>query len=199
LLLNSVRFDTGDLSECAFSKNARVVSNHASFGRNALQLLRKNSVACAEIRGPSGRFYDARTAYYRLYFMYVENATSAGHSPIALFLDLTNAVKGSLHLDAGGRLQLYDAGDTLLATGRTMLKQGGVYLLQAQIGSGTDAPWEVRVNGLVELQGTGDLRSQHNGGIRLGGDVNCTDDLYFAEIAIDDGNYPPAVQGIGLA
>jgi hypothetical protein len=206
LQLNSVTFDTGDLHECAFSQNATVISNHPNFGRNALRLLRQNSVAYAEIRGPSGRYYDVPIAFYRFYFLYGEKATpAAGHTPVCAFHDTSNQAKAALYLSSDGRLQFQKGKDSVLDVGDTALKQGGVYMLQARIGTGEEAAWELCVNGKVELSGKADLGSRNNGGTKLGGDGWSlgdrahTDDFFYGAIAIDDGNYPPPVRGIVLA
>lgn len=191
-LINSVNFETGDLSQCLSNVSARVVGFVAIWGNFSLQILRNNSAANAVIGATATTSYNVPTAFYRWYFLYSLPATAGSHSGICNFQDSSNAYKAALHLDSGGHLQFYDHNGALISTGTTVLQPGVVYMLQAKIGGGT-AAWEIRINGNTEIAGTSDLGAASNGSINLGGGLMYTSAFYYDEIAIDNAAYPADV------
>jgi hypothetical protein len=192
--INSVDFSTGDFSQCASQTNAGITSLVVPFGRFAAVLNRLHNVGNIEIRQSGQHYYSVGTVYYRWYFLYSEKAHGPGaHSAICGFQDRASNGKAFLHLDSDGHLLFFDAAGKPLATGRTKLLPGVVTMLGAKIGTGTRAPWEIRIDDKLELSGTGNLGTENNGSLKLGGNMPYTDTFYYDEIAIDDATYPAAV------
>src|SRR5262249_39284674 len=69
-----------------------------------------------------------------------------------------------------------------------------VYTLSAMIGTGSNAPWEIRINGNVEMSssmsGSADLGTKNNGSIKLGGNAAYTTTYYYDDVAINSLGYP---------
>ena len=185
--VNLVNFETGDFSQCASQTNAALVTNPVMDGTYCCQLNRNNSVANVEIRRNGATYYNLPTAYYRFLFEFTSNPAEGG---IVNFQDTASGYKCALHLSAGNQLLFYDNAGTLKATGHTVLSSGKVYTLDAKIGTGTSAPWEVRINSVIEMSGTANLGTANNGSIKIGGNVTYTDTYYFDDVAIDGQAYP---------
>src|SRR5262249_36191835 len=152
-----------------------IVTSPALDGTDALQLQRSNSVANYEIRQSGTTYYNLATAFYSMLFEYTSNPGEGG---IVNFQDTGSGFKAGLHLSAADTLQFFDRNGTLLATGTTVLTAGQVYTLSAKIGTGSNAAWEVRINGTVELSGTGNLGTNNNGSLKLGGNSPYTTTYY---------------------
>ncbi|HLJ92043.1 MAG TPA: PKD domain-containing protein, partial [Gemmataceae bacterium] len=186
-LVNFVNFETGDFSQTAAHLNGAIVTSPALDGTFSLQLQRNNSVAWAEIRQNGSTFYNLPTAFYSFQFQY---ASQTGEGGIINFQDANGNYKAALHLSPSGKLLFYDANGNLLATGTTTLLPNQTYTISAKIGTGTNAPFEVRINGNVELSGTGNLGAGNNGSIRLGGNNAYTTNYYYDDVAIAANGYP---------
>src|SRR5205807_1508502 len=132
-------------------------------GSFSLQLQRNSSVANAEIRQSGTTYYNLPTAYYSFLFESTSNPSEGG---ICNFLDSSGNFKAALHLSPSGKLLLYGA-SALLGTGSTTLVSGQAYTISAKIGTGSNAAWEIRINGVVEMSGTGDLGSSNNVALNL--------------------------------
>jgi hypothetical protein len=186
-LINFVDFETGDFSQTASHINGAIVSSPALAGNFSLQLQRNNSVANAEIRQSGTMYYSVPTVYYSFLFEYTSNSGDGG---IANFQDDSSNFKAALHLSSSGMLLFYGY-SAFLGMGTTMLNPNQVYTLSVEVGTGPNAPWEVRINGNVELSGTGDLGANNNGSINLGGNSRYTNTYYYDNVAIDSQGYPP--------
>ena len=92
--------------------------------------------------------------------------------------------------DAANKLLFYDVNGTLQATGTTTLNSGQTYIIDAKIGTGSSAPWEVRINSVPEINGTNNLGTTNNGSIKLGGSASYTDTYYFDDVQIDSMAWP---------
>jgi len=185
--VNLVTFETGDFSQCAAQTNAAIVTSPALDGTYSVQLNRNNSIANVEIRKNGTTYYNLPTAYYRFLFEYTSNPAEGG---IVNFQDTASGFKCALHLSAANQLMFYDNAGTLQATGTTVLSSGKIYTIDAKIGTGSSAPWEVRINSVVEMSGTANLGTNNNGSIKLGGNVSYTDTYYYDDVAIDAQAYP---------
>ena len=167
--------------------NATIVTSPALDGKYSVQLNRSSSVANVDIRANGTTYYNLPTAYYRFLFEYTSNPSEGG---IVNFQDTASNYKAALHLSAGNQLLFYDSAGTLQATGTTVLQSGKIYTIDAKVGTGTSAPWEVRINGVVEISGTNNLGTTNNGSIKLGGASAYTDTYYFDDVAIDAQAFP---------
>jgi len=185
--VNSVNFETGDFSQLASHTGGSIITTPALDGAYSLQLQRSNSVANAEIRQSGSTYYNLPTAYYSFLFESTSNPSEGG---IVNFQDTTSGYKAALHLSSSGKLLFYNVNGTLLATGTTTLLSGQAYTISAKIGTGSNAPWEIRINGNVEMSGTGNLGGNNNGSIRLGGNSAYTCTYLYDDVAIASLAYP---------
>jgi hypothetical protein len=192
-LVNYVDFETGDFSQCASHVGGAIVTSPALDGTYSLQLQRSNSVANVEIR-QSGDYYNLSTVYYAFLFEYAANPGEGG---MVNFQDTSSGYKAAIHLSPSYQLEFYDQTGTLLAIGSTILQPYQVYTISAMIGTGSNAAWQVLINGTIELSGTGNLGSTNNGSIKLGGDNLYTTNYYYDDVAIDSQGYPTVGGGGG--
>jgi hypothetical protein len=185
--VNYVDFETGDFSQTASHVGGAIVTSPALDGTYSLQLQRNNSVANVEIRQSGTTYYNLPTAYYRFLFEYTSNSSEGG---IVNFQDTSSGFKAALHLSSTGKLLFYSSTGTLLATGTTTLLSGQVYAISAMIGTGSTAAWQIEINGAVEMSGSGNLDSNNNGSLKLGGNGAYTATYYYDDVAINSQTYP---------
>ena len=133
------------------------------------------------------------TAYYRFYF-YIATLPAANNEEFALIANGTTTYKMSLRITSAGKIQAYDsAGSQLGSDGATTLVTGNWYKIEIKCGTGSPAAYEIKINGSVELSGTGNLHANNNDRIWLGKLTNRngqTVDFYYDDLAIDDAAYP---------
>ena len=188
--VNFVNFETGDFSQAATHTGGAIVTSPALNGTHSLQLLRNNSVANAEFRQSGTAYYNLSTVYYSFLFEYASNPGEGG---IANFQDAASGYKAALHLSSSDKLLFYNQAGTLLGTGSTTLQPNTVYTISAMIGTGTNAAWQIRINGNAELSGTGNLGSNNNGSIEFGGNSAYTTNYYYDDLQINSQGYPGPV------
>ncbi|HLJ91770.1 MAG TPA: PKD domain-containing protein, partial [Gemmataceae bacterium] len=193
-LVNSVNFETGSFDQLATKSdgtpsvmNAAIVNSPALDGQFSLQLSRNSSPAWAEIRQPDNSYYNLPTAYYSFEFQY---ASQTGEAGVVNFEDSTGQYKGALHLTQDGYLRVYDANGSSLDIGTTMLQPNLTYTISASIGTGPNAPWEVRINGAPEMSGKGNFGTTDNGGLLLGGRDSYTTNYYYDDVSIRSDSLP---------
>ena len=189
-VINFVNFETGDFSQAAMHTGGALVTSPALAGSYSLQLQRSNSVANVEIRQSGTTYYNLPTAYYSFLFEYASNPSEGG---IVNFQDTASGYKAAIHLSSSDHLLFYNQAGSLLGTGSTTLQSNTVYTISAMIGPGTNAAWQVLVNGKVELSGTGNLGSTNNGSIRLGGNSAYTTNYFYDDVQINSQGYPGPV------
>jgi len=126
-----------------------------SIGPHSLMLSRSGSEENFVI-GQGGIYdYNLSTAYYSFLFEYTSNPSEGG---ICNFQDTGNKFKAALHLSSpsGGysNIMFYPlSGSGYPVIGSTPLYAGVVYTISAQIGTGQNAPWQVLINGKIEMRG----------------------------------------------
>ena len=179
--VNYVDFETDNFSQVATHTNATIVSSPALDGKYSLQLQRNNSIANAEIRQSGTTYFNLPTASYSFEFEYASNPGNGG---IANFNDTASGYKAALHLSSTDHLLFYDVNGNLLATGSTVLQPNQVYTISAEIGIGSNASWVIRINGNVEMSGTGNLGTNNNGALEFGGDSAYTTNYYYDDVEI---------------
>src|SRR5439155_4854867 len=185
--INFVDFETGDFSQTATHVNGAVESTLALDGKFSLQLLRNNSVANAEIRANGTTYYNVPTVFYSFLFQF---ASQTGEGGVANFQDTSSGYKAAIHLSAGGKLLFYDINGNIAGIGTTTLNPNQTYTISAKIGTGPSGAWEVRINGIVEMNGTANLGVNNNGSFKAGGNNPYTTNYYYDDIAINSQNYP---------
>jgi hypothetical protein len=185
--VNYVDFETGDFSQTATHLGGAIVTSPALDSVYSLQLQRTNSVAYCEIRQSGTTYYNLPTAYYRFLF---ESTSNPGEGGIVNFQDTSSGFKAALHLSSANKLLFYSSAGALLGTGTTVLASGQVYAISAMIGSGSNAAWQILINGSVEMSGTGNLGTANNGSLKLGGNGAYTAIYYYDDVAVDSMAYP---------
>jgi hypothetical protein len=184
---NYVNFETGNFSQAANETNAKISTSPALDGAYSAQLQRTNSVANVEIRQSGTTYYNLPTAYYSFVF---QPASQTGEGGVVNFQDTASGYKAALHLNSSGYLLFYDASGHLLGTGSNQLVAGQTYTIGVKIGTGSNASWEVRVDGLYDMSGTGNLGSNNNGSLLLGGGSPYTTNYYYDDVAVNSQGYP---------
>jgi hypothetical protein len=188
--LNLVNFESGDLSQTAGQTNAAIVPSPALNGNYSVQLNRNNSVSNVEIRQSGTTYYNLPTVFYSFLFEYASNP---GDGSVVNFQDTASGYKAAIHLSPSDQLEFFNINGTLLATGSTVLQPNTPYTISARIGSGSNAAWQILLNGNVELSGTGNFGSSNNGSIKLGGDNPYTANYYYDDVQINFRGYPGPV------
>jgi hypothetical protein len=197
-LVNFVNFEPRNynqaLSTYGLSSNySNIVSSPVldNTGPHSLMLSRSGSAENFVI-GQGGTYgYNLPTAYYSFLFEYTSNPSEGG---ICNFQDTGNNFKAALHLSSpsGGysNIMFYPlSGSGYPMIGSTPLYAGVVYTISAQIGTGQNAPWQVLINGKIEMSGTVNQGTVNNGSINLGGNSNYTDTYFYDDVAIDSQVY----------
>jgi hypothetical protein len=118
-----------------------------------------------------------------------EFTSNPGEGGIVNFQDTASGYKAALHLSASDELLFYGS-TSLLGMGTTILMPGQIYTISAKIGTGTDAAFEIRIDGVVEISGGGNLGTNNNGSILLGGNSTYTTNYYYDDVAINSQDYP---------
>jgi hypothetical protein len=183
--VNFVNFETGNFSQCAGETNATIVTSPALDGTYSAQLIRNNSVANIEIRQNGATYFNLPTVYYSFLFEYTSNP---GDGSIANFNDTASGLKEGLHLSPSDTLLFGQVGNWL-GTGTTVLQPNQVYTLSIEISTGSNAPWQVRINGKTEMSGTGNLGA-NNGELELGGNGSYTCTYYYDDVQINSQGFP---------
>src|SRR5262249_10206521 len=101
------------------------------------------------------------------------------------FQDIVSGFKAALHLSSTGKLLFFNSIGSLLATGTTVLNSGQVYTISAKIGTGSNAAWEVRINGTIEMSGSTNLGTNNKRSLRLRGNGRYTGTYYYDDVAIN--------------
>jgi hypothetical protein len=193
--VNFVNFETGDFSACASHTGpASVVTSPVYDGTYAAGWARTNQTANFEIRQSGTTYYNLATAYFQFYFLY-QALSPGGDSSIVNFQDGSSVYKCAIHINNQGKLVLYDFNGVIMGTGGSVLQGGIWYSIQAQVNTGASVSFIVRINGVQELNASGNLGSNNNGSVKFGGNVNYTDTFYFDDIGIDNAAYPALITG----
>lgn len=140
-------------------------------------------------------FWNAADTYLEFVFQ-VTTLPSADNEPICNVLTTAAAQKIEIRINSSGNLLAYNSGGTLLATGSTALSTGTAYRIGVLCGTGASGSWEVRINGSVEISGTGDLTTTNGGAVQLGKVANRNDetvDFYYGTVWIDDAEFKGAM------
>jgi len=208
--LNIAGFETGDLTE--FLSTSGTCSVNAVTKRTGGYSFRSNPTTTAVGWGrlatvaASGAAtpFNLATIWHRFYFL-CHTAPLPGlpedpppSEEICEIRDTAAAVKFCVRIDSNRHLVAYAAdGTTLLAQGTTVLALDTWYRIEINCATGNPAAYEVLINGVSELSGTGNVGTANNGYIYLGKvtDRNGqTVDFYYDDWTADDAAYPGAGQ-----
>jgi len=207
-LVNNVNFETGDFSQLAgYNGNVKILHSPALDGQASLQLIRDGSqsggIANAEIwqRGNQSR-YNLPTAFSSFLF---KSESQSGEAGVVNFLGADGSYKAALHLSSDGKLVLYGINGygSLLGTGTTTLNPNQTYTISAEIGTdantGGTAPYEILINGNVEMSGTADFGTENNGSLLLGGGSMYNSTYDYDDVAISAYSFPVQAPALTFA
>src|SRR5262249_6822408 len=167
-------------------------------GTYSLRLQRSNTVANTEIRQggmansnlPSA-YYEQSSVEYNFLFEYTANNDEG---TICNFLDTMGRFKAALHLDTSGNLLFYGS-TQFLCTGTTAVTPNERHMITAKVGTGSNASWEIDLDGARVMGGSADLGSMptsNNGSLELGGNSPNNDTYYYDNVEITAD--PPRVE-----
>src|SRR5262249_25609722 len=189
---NFVNFETGDLSQAAATQGITAQTNLVTNpvvdanSPHSLNLNRSSSVENFEVRAGGTNYYNLPAAYYSFEFEYTSHSGEAG---LVNFGDTNSQLKGALHVNPDHHLVFYPgtySGNLKNpVVGGTVLNPNTIYKVSAEIGTGSNAAWEVRINDRLEMSNsipgsnTADLLTTPNGSLNLGGTLLCTSNYYY--------------------
>lgn len=149
-------------------------------------------------------YFNCATITIRFY-MRIATLPSSGSETILYANDINDLnEKLELRVNSTGTISIYNStGTTLVATGATALSTGTWYRIELQAAGSTSAAYELRINGVTELSGTGaNFRAGNWGYVFLGKVFNRNSqsvDYYFDDVCIrDDSTWPGEGQGVLL-
>lgn len=143
-------------------------------------------------------YYNIANGYHSFWFR-VDTLPAANSEEICLVVTTgTGTIKMGVRITNTGKLQAWNSGvggflqmgsdsATALAT------DGTWYLIDVYCGNTQPGPYEVRINGVSEISGTGSVRAGNCGGFYIGKAYNRngnTVDFYYDDAAVDDTAYP---------
>jgi hypothetical protein len=120
----------------------------------------------------------------------INTAPASDSCPVLLTRNSSAATKCELRVNSARKLEVYNqTGTTLLGTSTTALTVGTEHEIDFKIPTGTSAAFELWIDGVSEISGTGDFTATNLGPIRLGrpilrASVAC--DWQWSCMAVDD-------------
>lgn len=143
--------------------------------------------------GSGGVWADLNVAtLYATFDFYVATLPASDNEDVAVAHN-GSAVKAELRINSSGYLLLTDASENTLGTSASPLSSSTWYRIDMKIGTGTDAPFEVRVNGLAVITGTSsNISATNNNRFYLGKLFNRnsnTVDFIYDNLILSDSAY----------
>lgn len=138
---------------------------------------------------------------YLRFYIYIVTLPAANSEEILSILSIVNAQKMTCRVTSAGNLQVYQSdGTTQMGSDGTMvLSLNTWYRIEVkcgkETGGGGNGEYEVKIDGNVELTGTGVIRFDNVKSIYLGKRSNRNSqalDYYFDDISVDNSEYPGA-------
>jgi hypothetical protein len=201
-VLNFTGFETGNAAELsALTGTASINSlTKRTGGYGLLVNPTTTGIGYARItqHSAAGNFtnFDNADLYARFYF-YGATLPSSDSEEFFCFTNAgTYKLSGRVHSD--GSVSLWDtSGSQLAATAAGKITAGPWYRIEVRCGTGDSASYELKIDGISELSGTGDLFTSNSQYVRLGKFTNRnsqTVGFYYDDVAISDSAYPGAGQ-----
>lgn len=201
-LLHFGGFETGDTIESVTTTGT--LSVQAGTVRTGAYALEINPATSATGTYRVGAYssgvptiFSVATLFASFYFRYATKPASNSEEVFGCYAS-GPAAKLVVRLTSGGLLAAYDStGTTLLATGSTVLSANTWYLINVKCGTaaGSAGAWEVQIDGVSEISGTGTLLNSNNALFIFGKliDRNSqTIDVFYDDWALDNAAYPGA-------
>lgn len=197
--LNGTGLETGDFGEC--DTTTGTVSVVSSPVRSGSYSGRFNPTTTAVGRftlgGPNGSNNLNVANIYARGYLYITTLPAASSEEIMSFVFGGATYKMAVRVTSAGNLQAYDSSGTsqMGSDGATTLALAKWYLIEVLCGTGAAASWEIKIDGVSELSGTGNLATTNNGLVHFGKATNRNGqsiDMYWDDIALSDSAYPGA-------
>lgn len=203
-ILNITGFETGDASEAVggLSGTASIVTSPVRTGTYALRCNPTTTgtgftsiQSHSSTTGAAASFTPNTHRYLRFYFRYATKPSS-NHEIICQIS--SGSGRGATHLevrlDSSGNLRAYRS-TTALATGATVLAANTWYRIEVKRELGTNAAWEVKIDGVSEISGTANFGASTGTTLAIGKILNRnsnTVDFFFDDVSVSDSGYPGA-------
>jgi len=191
------------------SSNAAISSSVARTGSRSLQTLSPSTTgATYAAYGKSGSAFGntnnailVDTLYSRFYFRYATKPAANSEIFFAFAVVATSSHKLALRINSSGNILAYNSANALLDTGASVLDAGTWYLIEVMCGTGTTAAWEVKVDGVSEISGTGNLSTNQHRYAVFGKSINRSSqsiEYFFDDICTRDDDWIGAGQSVLL-
>lgn len=196
--LNICNWETGDGAEAALVGTASVVASPLlGKGNYALRVNPTGTgTGYSTYRYANGVSFGLSQIFARTYIN-IATALAATSEDICSFHDGVLGYKMIVRLTNARVLAAYSSnGTSLLGTGTTVIPLATDTRIEWTCGTGANAPWEVRINGVSEISGTSsNLSALSHNYVRFGKATNRNGnsiDIRYGHTRVDSGSYPGA-------
>lgn len=110
--------------------------------------------------------------------------------------------KLQLRLNSTRNIVAYNSAGSAMATGATVLSLNTWYAISCKSGTGASASWEVQINGVSEISGTGNLQTNNNSTFAMGKPQNSNNrsvNFYYDNFIVDDTSYPASTSVVYIS
>lgn len=137
------------------------------------------------------------TSFVKFDFRYHVLPSGSDTSIEILYVEnVSFADKAFVSIDQTGHLIMKNGAATVLATGTTALSVDTWYRVEVEIATGTSAAYEIKINGVSEISGTGNFTTGNAMDYRFGDHTNTISsnpDFFYDNMVVDSAAYPGAV------
>ncbi len=138
--------------------------------------------------------FNVVNTYLRFYIKVVTRPSTATAKTICRIQQVTSGtLKMSVRVTQNGQLEAWDSANAKMgSTGSTVLNTTDWYMIEVLCGTGASASWEVKINGVSEISGTGNLTTTNSGRVTIGTGTEASGDVdfYYDDVCIRDDAYP---------
>lgn len=156
--------------------------------------------------GAGNYLYNIADGYHKFDFR-VDTLPAANSEEICCIVTTgTGSIKMSVRITSAGKLQAWNDGVGGYAqmgsdSTTTLATDGTWYRIEIYCGNTKPGPYEIKINGVSEISGNGNIRAGNSGGIYIGKAFNRNGqsvDFYYDDAIVDDTVYPGSSQVIRL-
>lgn len=189
-LLGLAHFDYGHLGEAISTTTVTISSSVQYGGHNSLKCL---STAGGTSFAEYGTYSAGKptginnaTVAVTVRWRFAQKPASGTEEVIVFRHSAGNKI--SARLTSSSVLKLVSSAGTDIGFGTTVLTANQWYLIELSCGTGTSAPYTLKINGVTELSGTVTLSTSNTTAVRLGKTANLATQVieyYFSQLLID--------------
>ena len=208
-VLNFCGWETGDFSEIQSGTGTFSISTTTV--RTGLYSLRcnptgtaigNNRFAAISTAGVATTSFNVPSLYSRGYFR-IALAPASADEEFYVVLDTSGTAKASFRINSSRQIVVYNNADTLVSTGATALALDTWYRIEILTSTGAGSqPYEVRIDGAVELSGTMNMLTNNHGSVRCGKAINHNGqsiDFFYDDWLWSDSGFPGEGQCVRLS